>query len=97
MRVKIFIDFWNFQLAWNTFHGKEPVVRIPWSPRLYEVLVTSLGDTAIYAGTHVFASFDPLSKKDLQLRRFLNVMDGFPGYDVVVKVNRTGFLGDRIR
>ena len=40
---------------------------------------------AIYAGTHVFASFDPLSKKDLQLRRFLNVMDGFPGYDVVVK------------
>ena len=85
MRVKIFIDFWNFQLAWNTFHGKEPVVKIPWSPRLYEVLVTSLGDTAIYAGTHVFASFDPLSKKDLQLRKFLNVMDGFPGYDVVVK------------
>ena len=85
MRVKLFIDFWNFQLEWNAFHGKEPVVRIPWNPRLYEVLVSSIDKAAVYAGTHVFASFDPLSKKDLQLRKFLNVMDSFPGYDVIVK------------
>ena len=88
MRVKIFIDFWNLQLAWNDYHraqGAQNVVRIPWNPRLYEVLVSSIDKTAIYAGTHVFASFDPLSKKDLQLRKFLNVMDSFPGYDVVVK------------
>ena len=88
MRVKIFIDFWNFQLAWNDYHraqGAQNVVRIPWNPRLYEALVSSIDKTAIYAGTHVFASFDPLSKKDLQLRKFLNVMDSFPGYDVVVK------------
>ena len=79
MRVKLFIDFWNFQLAWNTFHGREPVVRIPWNPRLYEVLVSNVGRDAVYAGTHVFASFDPLSEKDRQLRKFLNVMDSFPG------------------
>lgn len=88
MRVKIFIDFWNFQLAWNGYHGgqgTQNVVKIPWNPRLYEVLVSSIDKTAVYAGTHVFASFDPLSKKDLQLRKFLNVMDSFPGYDVVVK------------
>lgn len=85
MRVKIFVDFWNFQLAWNTFHGKAPVVKIPWNPRFYDMLVSSIDKTAVYAGTHVFASFDPLSKKDLQLRKFLNVMDSFPGYRVVVK------------
>lgn len=88
MRVKIFIDFWNFQLAWNDYHrahGAQNVVKIPWNPRLYEVVVSSIDKAAVYAGTHVFASFDPLSKKDLQLRKFLNVMDSFPGYDVVVK------------
>ena len=88
MRVKIFIDFWNFQLAWNDYHrahGAPNVVKIPWNPRLYEVLVSSIDKAAMYAGTHVFASYDPLSKKDLQLRKFLNVMDSFPGYDVVVK------------
>ena len=88
MRVKIFIDFWNFQLAWNSYHGGQGtpnVVKIPWNPRLYDVLVASIDKAAVYAGTHVFASFDPLNKKDLQLRKFLNVMDSFPGYDVVVK------------
>jgi uncharacterized LabA/DUF88 family protein len=88
MRVKIFIDFWNFQLSWNDYHraqGTQTVVKIPWNPRLYEALVSSIDKAAVYAGTHVFASFDPLSKKDLQLRKFLNVMDSFPGYDVVVK------------
>ena len=88
MRVKIFVDFWNFQITWNNYHlkqGAQKVVKIPWNPRFYEVLVASIDKTAVYAGTHVFASFDPLSKKDLQLRKFLNVMDSFPGYDVVVK------------
>jgi uncharacterized LabA/DUF88 family protein len=88
MRIKIFVDFWNFQLAWNQYHarrGATGIIKIPWNPRLYEVLVAAVDRAAVYAGTHVFASFDPLSKKDLQLRKFLNVMDGFPGYDVVVK------------
>lgn len=85
MRVKIFVDFWNLQLTWNRFLGREPVVKIPWNPRFYEVLVSSIDKAVVYAGTHVYASFDPLSKPDLALRRFLNVMDSFPGYDVVVK------------
>ena len=85
MRVKIFVDFWNLQLTWNDFHGKDPVVKIPWNPRFYEVLVKALGPAAVYAGTHVYASYDPLSAKDAQLRKFLNVMGGFPGYDVTVK------------
>lgn len=71
MRVKIFIDFWNFQLAWNSYHerhGATGTVRIPWHPRLYEVLVEAIDPGGLYAGTHVFASFDPSSKKDLPQR-----------------------------
>lgn len=88
MRVKIFVDFWNFQLAWNSYHqrvGATAIVKIPWKPRLYEVLVAKIDSAAVYAGTHVYASYDPESKKDLQLRRFLDVMDAFPGYDVTIK------------
>jgi uncharacterized LabA/DUF88 family protein len=88
MRVKIFVDFWNFQLTWNEHHrriGAAQIVRIPWNPKLYSVLVQHVDASAVYAGTHVYASYDPANKRDLQLRRFLNVMDGFPGYDVVVK------------
>lgn len=89
MRVKIFIDFWNFQLAWNSYferHRPGAVVKIPWHPRLYSTLVKAVDSSAIYAGTHVYASYDPASPKDTALKRFLvNTMDGFPGYDVVVK------------
>ncbi len=89
MRVKLFVDFWNLQLAWNSFHvrrGATSVVRIPWHPKLYRTLVAHIDPTAVYAGTHVFASYDPASVKDAGLKTFLtNTMDGFPGYDVVLK------------
>jgi uncharacterized LabA/DUF88 family protein len=91
MRVKIFIDFWNFQLSWNEYHrrkGASEIVRIPWKPSLYSVLVRHVDPTAVYAGTHVYASFDPLKAADRKLRGFLNVMDSFPGYDVLVKERR---------
>ncbi len=89
MRVKIFVDFWNLQLAWNEYftrRGRESVVRIPWHPVLYTTLVAAVDSSAVYAGTHVYASYDPASVKDASLKRFLvNTMDGFPGYTVVVK------------
>lgn len=67
MRVKLFIDFWNFQLSWNDYHrqrGAAGVVRIPWKPLLYEVLVRNIDPNAVYAGTHVYASFDPQNPAD---------------------------------
>lgn len=88
MRVILFIDFWNFQLSWNEYHrrhGAQDVIRIPWHPTLYQVLVQHVHPEAVYAGTYVYASFDPNSPSDRRLRRFLNAMDGFPGYSVMVK------------
>lgn len=87
-RVKIFLDFWNFQLSWNEFHerrGSRQQVRIPWSPQLPQVLVQRVDPGAIYAGTHVYASHSPWHANDHKLRRFFNVMDGFTGYDVLLK------------
>jgi uncharacterized LabA/DUF88 family protein len=89
MRIKIFIDFWNFQLSWNEYHarsGRTDRPPIPWHPKLVDVIVKHVGaGNGVYAGTHVFVSIDPDSQKDRKLRGFLNVMDGFPGYDVLVK------------
>lgn len=36
-------------------------------------------------GTHVYASVDPTREADKRLHGFLHVMDGFPGYKVLVK------------
>jgi uncharacterized LabA/DUF88 family protein len=86
-RVRIFIDFWNFQLSWNEFHtrrGSRQLVRIPWWPQLPNVLVRRIADDAVYAGTHVYASHNG-GPTDHKLRRFFNVMDGFTGYDVILK------------
>jgi uncharacterized LabA/DUF88 family protein len=87
-RVKIFVDFWNTQLSWNEWHhkhGARGTVRIPWEHRFPQVLMRRVDADAIYAGTHVYASYHPLHGTDHGLRRFLHVMDSFPGYDVLVK------------
>jgi uncharacterized LabA/DUF88 family protein len=90
-RIRIFIDFWNFQLAWNGYHsnlGATSRVVIPWEDLLPKVLASRAGDSGNYVGTHVYASIDPNSTKDRGLNRFLHAMDGFPGYSVIVKERR---------
>ena len=87
-RVKIYVDFWNLQITWNEFHarrGAREPVRIPWEDRFPQVLVQQVAPDAVYAGTHVYASYHPSHGSDHRLRRFLHVMDGFTGYDVLVK------------
>lgn len=88
MRVRIFVDFWNFQLGWNDYHRKKgapQTVKIPWASKLPAVICAAVGESALYAGTHVYASTNPKNPNDSGLRKFLNVLDGFPGYSVVVK------------
>jgi uncharacterized LabA/DUF88 family protein len=87
MKVKIFIDFWNMQLSWNEYHeklGATTPVRIPWTI-LPQILLNKLGKDSDYVGTHVYASINPRSEKDRKLHSFLQIMDLFPGYKVIVK------------
>jgi uncharacterized LabA/DUF88 family protein len=91
MKVKIFIDFWNLQLSWNEYHarlGNPDRVKIPWEKTLPQVLVNAVGKDSEYVGTHVYASINPKSQKDRNLHSFLQQMDLFPGYKVVVKERR---------
>ena len=88
MRVRVFVDFWNLQLAWNAWHAtrdKKTRVKIPWETALPETLVRHTDDNAVYMGTHVYASVDLTREADRRLRGFLHVMDGFAGYKVLVK------------
>lgn len=89
-KIRLFVDFWNFQLDWNRLVGKtekgEPV-RIPWESILPRVLCEAVGkkhgEKGTYAGTHVYASVDPTG--DAGLKKFLHAMDSFQGYSVIVK------------
>ena len=88
MNVKIFVDFWNLQLSWNEYHrklGATSPVRIPWEKTLPQLLVSRVDKAATYAGTHVYASINPRSPNDRKLHSFLQTMDLFPGYKVIVK------------
>lgn len=87
MRVRIFVDFWNFQLAWNRYHWKRDGTRprIPWQQKFPDVLTRRADSQGVYRGCNVYASVDPLNKADDGLRRFLHAMKGFTGYRVTVK------------
>ena len=92
-RVRIFIDFWNFQLRWNDHHrakGREPKkdARIPWEELLPKILVERANPKGVYVGTHVYASINTESEADRKLNTFLHAMDGFAGYNVMVKERR---------
>ncbi len=91
-RVRIFVDFWNFVLAWNEFQraqGRDPnQARIPWRDLLPAAVVGRVNPQARYVGTHVYASVDPQAQADRKLSGFLHAMDGFPGYNVMVKERR---------
>jgi len=91
-RIRIFVDFWNFQLAWNDYQkakGRDrKEAKIPWEETLPNVLVQRANPKGIYVGTNVYASIDPESEADRKLNRFLHAMDGFPGYNVTVKDRR---------
>lgn len=99
-RAKLFFDFWNFQLDWNRALGKDDEdkpIRIPWANEIPKVVCEAigrkLGEKVDYAGTHVYASVDPLG--DAPLRRFLHSMESFPGYTVIVKERRSKLAGVR--
>ena len=91
VRVRLFVDFWNFQIGWNQWHerlGATERVPIPWKDVLPSVLIAEAakGQPAKFGGAHVYASVDPDNPNDKGLRSWLHHgLKGYPGYDVVVK------------
>jgi uncharacterized LabA/DUF88 family protein len=90
IRVRVFIDFWNFQLRWNAVNNpkpNEPLVSIPWK-ELPQILTTEAakGQAAKFAGVHVYASVNASSQKDRNLNNwFHHTLASFTGYTVDVR------------
>jgi len=89
-RVRIFVDFWNFQINWNDFHTKNGAttpVPIPWKDLpAYLVAEAVKGQVAKFAGIHVYASVNSNSEKDRKLKNWLDhAMSGLTGYIVDVR------------
>lgn len=95
--VKLFIDFWNFQLGWNSTMtpGKtvgQPPIKIAWKD-VPNVLIAELpaifgpSNPMIYKGTRIYASVNPSAGgKDEPLKKFLhNVLGQMTGFQVDVK------------
>jgi hypothetical protein len=93
--VKLFADFWNFQLRWNANmkpeNPDEPPVRLAWE-RLPAILMGELPaifGTSVplsFKGIHVFASVDPRpGSKDEGLKRYLHYLGQQTGFSVQVR------------
>lgn len=84
-RVRVFIDFWNFQLSINRLDSE---FQIDWRSIGLAIaneasLIVDSSNTLAYQGTNVYGSFDPQSERDVNLRRWAsNTLSRFPGMNV---------------
>jgi uncharacterized LabA/DUF88 family protein len=88
--VRLFVDFWNFQLEWRDRTGNAPC---DWS-RLPDVLAAAAQATAPQLGllrvddTRIYASVNP--EKDAKLRQWLDsFLDRQPGFRVFTRERRS--------
>lgn len=93
--VRVFVDFWNFQLGWNNNYPVAkgaPPIKIDWKSLptiLMNELPTALGgvkDQLQFKGINVYASVNPdPNGKDVGLKNFLHkVLNQMVGYQVYV-------------
>ena len=86
LRVRVFIDFWNFTLS---VKGHDDQFRIAWQ-KLGPVLTAETGKLLTgsvpnYEGLHVYGSYDPNKPNDAKLKNwFANTLDKMPGVNVVL-------------
>lgn len=87
IRIRVFVDFWNFQLSINSLDRN---YRIDWEklgPIIAEETRNIVDPTAslAYQGMNVYGSYDPSNRKDDGLRHWaLNTLNRFPGVQVTM-------------
>lgn len=86
MKVRIFVDFWNFQLTLNEI---SPAFKLDWaklSPWLVQTASGLIGAPLNFEGTRVYMSYDPRSSNDRRLRNWAtNILDRFAGMQVIMR------------
>lgn len=87
LRMRIFVDFWNFSLA---VRSQDQAFRIDWKklgPLLTAEAAALVDNHSLpsFEGLHVYGSFDPAKAHDGKLRHwFTNVLDKMPGVHVTL-------------
>jgi len=99
-RTRIFLDFWNFQLAWNyktLNEASRESLRCDWTaiPRVLtgaatEVVRTTDPEASLHLEeTLVHASYNPVSASDRRLKQWLDsFLDKQPSFRVKVRERR---------
>lgn len=85
VRVHIFVDFWNFSLAFKEIEqGFLPDWKaLPHAIIRETIAVVAPENRAIYQGMNVYGSYDDRGERDASLRRWATtVLDRFPGIKV---------------
>jgi uncharacterized LabA/DUF88 family protein len=89
LKLGVFIDFWNFQLNWNSVFGKFPGLNWPEVPAaLAEESRRLLGkagstDSVVLSESRVYASIEAQRGADAKLKRWLDTfLDMQPGIRV---------------
>ena len=85
VRIRIFVDFWNFQLSVN---NTDRTMKIDWQqlgPVIAREALDVVDNSAAlsYQGMNVYGSYDPESEKDQRLHYWAtNVLNRFAGVQV---------------
>ncbi|MEW5825483.1 MAG: NYN domain-containing protein [Candidatus Bipolaricaulota bacterium] len=90
-RLRVFLDYWNFQLTLNERAGAQ--LKLDWialpvwiANRADEVIAATGESPGKYVGGIVYASYDAWNPKDGHLKSWLeNVVSRAPGMKVVTK------------
>lgn len=87
LRVRIFVDFWNFSLS---LRRADNAFMVDWKPvgPLFAAEAGKLVDPkaqVVFEALHVYGSFDPAKPQDNKLKNwFTNTLDKMPGAHVVL-------------
>ena len=94
-RIKVFVDFWNFQLTLNGAEGKvtgnsDERFKIDWNafPPWAAVEAANVAGVAnpSYEGAMIYASYNPYSSADKSLKRWLETwLNRQPGVQVDIR------------
>lgn len=91
LRVRIFVDFWNFSLE---LRRGDNDFKVTWDP-LGPLLTTEAGKLvnpalpATFEALHVYGSYDPNKPNDNKLKNWMtNVLDKKPGTHVVLQARQ---------
>ena len=85
LRVRIFVDFWNFSLS---LRREDDAFMVDWK-QVAQVLVVEtaqlLGAPVSYEAMHVYGSYDPAKPNDAKFRNwFTTWLDKLPGVHTVL-------------